>query len=90
MLTAYVRFDYGHPVPDPNRPGKTTDAFQFSIGPLELVELLARRKGFDDVDVEPMDNYVRITCGVADGSRKVSAKGSDVSEACEKLLEIIK
>lgn len=90
MLTAYVRFDYGHPVPDPSRPGQTTDAFQFNIGPLELVELLARRAGFDDVDVEPMDNYVRITCRGKNGDRSVSAKGSTIDEACERLLEVIK
>lgn len=86
MLEAFVRYSTGEPV---NQLGDCCST-QFTIGPLELVELFARRSGFDDVDVEPMDNYVRITCRGKKADRSVSVRGSTIDEACEKLLEIIK
>ena len=54
------------------------------VTPLEGVRLVASRKGFYDVDVQPFPDCVKIVCS---GEKNTfTAKGRDLQEACDSAV----
>lgn len=61
--------------------------YTYSMTPLEVVELVASRHGFYDIDVES-DNG-RTTLVATAKSRVLRANGRGLKEACQKLVEAL-
>lgn len=65
----------------------------FGIRPLELAELVARRRGFDIVDCEPTDSGWKIMCTswAVNGidHRTVTARGTTLDHASTNLVKAI-
>lgn len=55
------------------------------VSPQEAVRLVMFSKGFDDVDIEPMGDHVRLRA--TGNGMSYTAKGSSVSDVCEKTIE---
>lgn len=67
----------------------------FCLRPLELAELVARRRGFEVVDCEPTDTGWKIVCtkwgykrGV-DPERQVTGRGTSLDQAAVNLVKAI-
>ncbi len=60
----------------------------FNIGPLELADLIIRRKGFNELDAEPTDSG-RWKITARGLNRSVTSHGKDMDEAASKLVDAV-
>lgn len=68
--------------------GEEPELFRLELTELEIVQLVAKRKGFSMVDVEPDPTGVKIRASSGQ-SGSVTVKGQNLAEACRKMVKAI-